>query len=817
LAWFEQLAAMQLFYDLRLGYLVETPGIETPIGDLSAKAGDIESLVLQFGRSEAADNSNSLYAAGTWTPVNLSGGSVIKLGIKEDGKYSDGEILAINAAWTQDTEAYLYLGELNLNTTAINSALARLDDDSDNDVSSLVCQLELTFQVGGVGGWRSSVRAVEIEIYHDIIGGAEGTPINADDPDQYLLKADAASTSNGYGASLIGIEDSGDNFTGGTVEDALAELAGAIGGGSGTVTSVAVTGSDGIEVDSGSPITTSGTIALGVNAGTLRSHINVADGANNYVHPNHSGDVTSAGDGATTIANGAVTFAKMADIATQKLIGRHSTGSGVPQQVGIGSSLEFSGANIERAALAGDVTASAGSNATTIANNAVTNAKAADMAANTIKGRITGSTGDPEDLSAANVRTIINVSDGADPTGATIHAATAKTTPVDADTIPLIDSAASNSLKKVSWLNVKATLKTYFDTLYNLYVLPVAGTTTIGGVKRNAGVTGEFIKGYDASGNAEFGVPVSGYRPNMNAIVNGGFRVAQRGESFTSIADAAYCFDRWYVLSDGNGVVDVGRNYSAGLGEVGLTVKTINKKFGIAQIIEGQEIQDLKKGVATLSFLARRSVGSSALGIKGVVLEWVGTEDAPTRDFVSSWNASGGDPTFVTNWAVVGTVTSSGTEGASNVSYKRTVNAASAPATNLAVFFYITNSAATSLGDQIIISDAQLEPGAEATTFQRVPIPEELARCQRYYEVDGYNSSGQAAVSATRGTAGIHYWQYKTKKRTEPVVSLVSGSWAGGTPTIIPTADMCYFTRAAGNFNASGTSGNVALAADAEL
>lgn len=51
------------------------------------------------------------------------------------------------------------------------------------------------------------------------------------------------------------------------------------GAGAGTVTSVAVSGSDGIEVDSGSPITSSGTIALGVNASTLRSHINVEDGA----------------------------------------------------------------------------------------------------------------------------------------------------------------------------------------------------------------------------------------------------------------------------------------------------------------------------------------------------------------------------------------------------------------------------------------------------------------------------------------------------------------------------------------------------------
>jgi len=45
-------------------------------------------------------------------------------------------------------------------------------------------------------------------------------------------------------------------------------------------------------------------------------------------------------------------------------------------------------------------------------------------------------------------------------------AATAKATPVDADQLPLVDSAASNVLKKLTWVNVKATLKTYFDTLY---------------------------------------------------------------------------------------------------------------------------------------------------------------------------------------------------------------------------------------------------------------------------------------------------------------------------------------------------------------
>jgi hypothetical protein len=66
-------------------------------------------------------------------------------------------------------------------------------------------------------------------------------------------------------------------------------------------------------------------------------------------------------------------------------------------------------------------------------------------------------------VSKAGLLAALNVEDGADVTdavnvGTSIDGATAKTTPVDADTMPLIDSAASNVLKKVTWANVKATL-----------------------------------------------------------------------------------------------------------------------------------------------------------------------------------------------------------------------------------------------------------------------------------------------------------------------------------------------------------------------
>ena len=88
-----------------------------------------------------------------------------------------------------------------------------------------------------------------------------------------------------------------------------------------------------------------------------------------------------------------------------------------------------------------------------------------------------GSTGQYNHLTNAEVTKLGGIEALADVTdavnvGSSINGTTAKATPVDADTMPLIDSAAGNALKKVTWANIKATLKTYFDTQYNLYVHP---------------------------------------------------------------------------------------------------------------------------------------------------------------------------------------------------------------------------------------------------------------------------------------------------------------------------------------------------------
>lgn len=125
-----------------------------------------------------------------------------------------------------------------------------------------------------------------------------------------------------------------------------------------------------------------------------------------------TGDVTGSGAGsfAATIANDAVTLAKLANIATDVLVGRDTTGTGDPETITVGGGLEFTGSGgIRRSALTGDVTAAAGSGSTTIANSAVTLAKLADLATARFLGRTTAGTGVPEALTGTQATALLDL------------------------------------------------------------------------------------------------------------------------------------------------------------------------------------------------------------------------------------------------------------------------------------------------------------------------------------------------------------------------------------------------------------------------
>lgn len=138
----------------------------------------------------------------------------------------------------------------------------------------------------------------------------------------------------------------------------------------------------------------------------------------------------------------------------------------------------------------GDITVSGTGATWTIDNKAVSLAKMADLAQNTIIGRVTASTGVPEALTAANVRTIINVADGA--------TANAKATGAEVDT-------GTDDAKFV-------TAKALVDSSYEKNPMTAAGDIIYGGT---SGAPTRLAKGTDgqvltlASGNPSWATPSS--------------------------------------------------------------------------------------------------------------------------------------------------------------------------------------------------------------------------------------------------------------------------------------------------------------------
>lgn len=137
-----------------------------------------------------------------------------------------------------------------------------------------------------------------------------------------------------------------------------------------------------------------------------------------------------------------------------------------------------------------------------IDNAAVTNAKLANMAANTIKGRITASTGAPEDLTTANLLTLIKTVDGSG-------------SGLDADLLDGYDASAfaaavhtHTQLADSGWATLTVENTTKWDATSVVRYRKVGSLVYLRGIaKEKAGVL-------DAdTGNWTFATLPSGYRP----------------------------------------------------------------------------------------------------------------------------------------------------------------------------------------------------------------------------------------------------------------------------------------------------------------
>ncbi len=282
--------------------------------------------------------------------------------------------------------------------------------------------------------------------------------------------------------------------------------------------------------------------------------------------------------------------------------------------------------------------------------------------------------------------------------------------------------------------------------------LTASGGDTNVGLKLVGKGTGEVtakVNGYDVfNASSNFGF--------KNRIINGGMGVAQRGTSFTSTDgannDDTYVLDRFYILSDGNDIIDVTQTTTVPTGakfSIGLDVETVNKKFGIAQIIENANCSDAIGGAVTLSFQAKVSSTTNLDNVKCAIVAWSGTADTVTSDIISAWNVEGTNPTLIANATYENTPANLNVT-TSFATYSVTANVDTASTSNIILFIW-SDVTTTSLGEFLHITNVQLEKGSTATSFDYRPYGTELGLCLRYALMikNGTNSIDRLGLGST--------------------------------------------------------------------
>jgi hypothetical protein len=251
-----------------------------------------------------------------------------------------------------------------------------------------------------------------------------------------------------------------------------------------------------------------------------------------------------------------------------------------------------------------------------------------------------------------------------------------------------------------------------------------------------------------------------------NAIINGDMRIAQRGTSTTSATSAyVYSLDRWRFYGQnitGSATVSQ-QGFTAGQtdvpGEPEFFLRwnqtaTPGGVVGMTQPVEG--VRTFAGQDATLSFWAK---AGSARSITARLSQNFGTGGSSAVTVLSSALS------LTTVWQKF-TVTFS----------VPSISGKTIGANNYLDVQFIDSNVSTFTID---IAQVQLEVGSKASAFERRPIQQELALCQRYYErwqaVDAY---AFLAVGAGASTTSLSFaYPFKVSKRSSNYTFSTGGSF----------------------------------------
>jgi hypothetical protein len=250
-----------------------------------------------------------------------------------------------------------------------------------------------------------------------------------------------------------------------------------------------------------------------------------------------------------------------------------------------------------------------------------------------------------------------------------------------------------------------------------------------------------------------------------NLIINGDFQVAQRGTShaYSNNGSGYHTLDRWYSANFSSGTLTLSQQTTA-LGTVDSTnylrAVTASTVGASATVYSSQKIENIKqfhnksitvsfmvKASAALTFQLRRQYN---YGSGGSSEEYTGFTDVSVT---TGWTK------FTTTFSAVDF--SGKTIGANNFFG--------------ILFYWSTNQGTDQRNDATIeITNVQLETGSVATDFEHKTYADELAACQRYYEIIGnWSSTSQfyafPIFKSRSASIGIPV-HFRVQKRANPSI-----------------------------------------------
>ena len=269
------------------------------------------------------------------------------------------------------------------------------------------------------------------------------------------------------------------------------------------------------------------------------------------------------------------------------------------------------------------------------------------------------------------------------------------------------------------------------------------------------------------SGDGSALTGVSSPAANRNFIINGSMRNWQRGHTFNSQGNGQndYTTDRWAIGHNNSHMAAVTRQDGAGADTKFAYCARVQRDSGNSQTdqmrfhtaLETKDVEILRGEVLTISYYARKGANYSEANSKitGVrIATGENVDGDPNAYSGGHWtNATTiltGTPTLTTNWQ----------------RFSHTTSAVSHYANSMIIEFRHTPTGTAGANDYYEVTGVQLEIGSSMTAFEHRRFSDELARCQRYFQIVSHAN----AMARTSSNTGGVWARLAVEMRTSPSI-----------------------------------------------